>query len=138
MALDMRPYTKEGLEREQQQSAGGKGSAGSKGGGGGGGGGSDQVFYPDAYYHYKLAGVLVHTGTADSGHYYSYIKQRECTQARVCGVPGTRKVFLLDDDSCIRWLVRWKTKVSGVIVTGSELPVFVLFLGQNECALFVP
>ena len=25
---------------------------------------------------YKLVGVLVHTGTADSGHYYSYIKER--------------------------------------------------------------
>jgi ubiquitin carboxyl-terminal hydrolase 34 len=27
----------------------------------------------DAYYDYELVGVVVHTGTADAGHYYSYI-----------------------------------------------------------------
>ncbi len=27
-------------------------------------------------YEYDLVGVLVHTGTADSGHYYSFIKER--------------------------------------------------------------
>jgi len=30
----------------------------------------------DKYYIYELVGVLVHSGNADSGHYYSYIKQR--------------------------------------------------------------
>jgi ubiquitin C-terminal hydrolase len=25
---------------------------------------------------YRLAGVLVHTGTTESGHYYSYVKDR--------------------------------------------------------------
>jgi hypothetical protein len=29
-----------------------------------------------AYYRYQLVGVLVHTGTCNSGHYYSYIKDR--------------------------------------------------------------
>ncbi|CAN0456448.1 unnamed protein product, partial [Scytosiphon promiscuus] len=38
--------------------------------------------YPDAYYEYKLAGVLVHMGTADSGHYYSYIKKRDMQVSR--------------------------------------------------------
>lgn len=28
------------------------------------------------YYRYRLAGVVVHMGTAHSGHYYSYIKER--------------------------------------------------------------
>eukprot|EP01135_Chromosphaera_perkinsii_P005371 Nk52_evm52s343 gene=Nk52_evmTU52s343 len=28
-------------------------------------------------YEYELSGILVHTGTADSGHYYSFIKERE-------------------------------------------------------------
>lgn len=28
------------------------------------------------YYEYKLIGVTVHTGTADGGHYYSFIKER--------------------------------------------------------------
>jgi len=26
------------------------------------------------YYRYKLKGIVVHTGTADFGHYYSYIE----------------------------------------------------------------
>ena len=29
--------------------------------------------YPKEYYEYKLTGIVVHTGTADSGHYYSFI-----------------------------------------------------------------
>jgi ubiquitin C-terminal hydrolase len=29
------------------------------------------------YFQYKLQGVLVHVGTADSGHYYSFINDRE-------------------------------------------------------------
>ncbi|KAM3132963.1 hypothetical protein pb186bvf_014959 [Paramecium bursaria] len=37
-------------------------------------------------YHYKLVGVLVHTGHAESGHYYSYISQGD-------------KWFLFDDKS---------------------------------------
>ncbi len=31
---------------------------------------------PDKYYQYKLKGVVVHYGTVDGGHYYSYIKER--------------------------------------------------------------
>lgn len=33
--------------------------------------------YPKEYYEYALSGIVVHTGTADSGHYYSFIKDRE-------------------------------------------------------------
>lgn len=29
------------------------------------------------YFRYKLQGVVVHVGTADSGHYYSFINDRE-------------------------------------------------------------
>lgn len=28
------------------------------------------------YYEYELVGVLVHSGSADAGHYYSFIKER--------------------------------------------------------------
>jgi hypothetical protein len=32
--------------------------------------------HTDSYYQYELRGVLVHSGGADAGHYYSYIKER--------------------------------------------------------------
>ncbi len=31
--------------------------------------------HPTEYYNFELVGVVVHNGTADSGHYYSYIKE---------------------------------------------------------------
>ena len=30
---------------------------------------------PPEYYKFDLVGIVVHTGTADSGHYYSYIEE---------------------------------------------------------------
>jgi len=50
--LNMKQYTREALEEREEN------------------------MKPDAYYEYELVGILVHTGTADSGHYYSYIKER--------------------------------------------------------------
>lgn len=41
---------------------------------------------PEVYYNYKLKGAVVHFGTADGGHYYSYIKER-----------GTDKWFEFND-----------------------------------------
>jgi len=32
---------------------------------------------PPAYYQYDLKGTVVHHGTADAGHYYSYIQERD-------------------------------------------------------------
>lgn len=32
--------------------------------------------HPESYYTYDLAGVIVHAGTAQSGHYYSFIRDR--------------------------------------------------------------
>jgi ubiquitin C-terminal hydrolase len=32
---------------------------------------------PEEYFRYKLKGVVVHTGSADSGHYYSFIEDGE-------------------------------------------------------------
>lgn len=31
---------------------------------------------PDNYYNYKLKGTIIHYGTAEAGHYYSYIQER--------------------------------------------------------------
>ena len=61
--LDMEPYTQEGLDAiEKRKDPEFDGMIEAK--------------YPDEYYKYKLKGVVVHMGTADSGHYYSFIKDR--------------------------------------------------------------
>ncbi len=33
--------------------------------------------HPPEYFKYQLRGVVVHTGSADSGHYYSFIDNRK-------------------------------------------------------------
>lgn len=32
---------------------------------------------PDSYYQYKLRGVVVHYGSSEAGHYYSYIRDNK-------------------------------------------------------------
>lgn len=36
----------------------------------------------DPSYWYQLIGVVVHTGTAEGGHYYSFIRDRSAPQGR--------------------------------------------------------
>lgn len=33
----------------------------------------ERIEQAEEYFQYKLRGVVVHTGSADSGHYYSFI-----------------------------------------------------------------
>jgi len=59
MEIDLEPYTVEGLSRkdalkEQKEAPSRK--------------------FPDDYYQYRLRGIVVHLGTAESGHYYSFIE----------------------------------------------------------------
>jgi ubiquitin carboxyl-terminal hydrolase 9/24 len=63
--IDMEPYTQEGIEAKERQEADSfeEQPAVKK--------------YPESYYNYKLKGVVIHMGTADSGHYYSLIKNRD-------------------------------------------------------------
>lgn len=56
--LNMLPYTKEGLSEIEE----------------------DQIRIPkrmDTYYQYHLVGIIVHTGTSEGGHYYSFVKERK-------------------------------------------------------------
>eukprot|EP00004_Rigifila_ramosa_P006247 TRINITY_DN1692_c0_g1_i1.p1 TRINITY_DN1692_c0_g1~~TRINITY_DN1692_c0_g1_i1.p1 ORF type:complete len:3114 (-),score=719.02 TRINITY_DN1692_c0_g1_i1:25-8475(-) len=66
--LDMFPYTKEGLALKEHQADLAAGRTPTQ---------AMPTLRAPEYYKYKLVGVLVHTGTADSGHYYSFIKERE-------------------------------------------------------------
>jgi len=87
MSLDMFPYTREGIaksEREKQTKSSEmsdtkedekeddddsdvpqKNES------------SDLPVFPREYYEYELKGILIHRGVADSGHYYSFIKERD-------------------------------------------------------------
>lgn len=54
--LDMSKYTQEYLNKAAKSS-------------------EFKLKHPAEYYNFELVGVVVHNGTADSGHYYSYIKE---------------------------------------------------------------
>jgi len=54
--LDMHAYTKEGIDGSEHDGT---------------------AWRKDDYYQYTLRGVLVHSGTADSGHYYSLCSVRD-------------------------------------------------------------
>ncbi|CAK79859.1 unnamed protein product (macronuclear) [Paramecium tetraurelia] len=57
--LDLLPYSQQGL-RQQENRANPEN-------------GQDN---PSEYYQYRLTGVVIHIGSADSGHYYSFIQDR--------------------------------------------------------------
>ena len=60
VVIDMKPYTKEGIAFKENPDFAD----------------ASLPSRPDGYYRYQLKGVLVHQGTADSGHYYSIAKER--------------------------------------------------------------
>mmetsp|Transcript_8203 Transcript_8203/g.16159 ORF Transcript_8203/g.16159 Transcript_8203/m.16159 type:complete len:2815 (-) Transcript_8203:1874-10318(-) len=66
--LDLKKFTKKGLEAKE-----------------------DDILDPDEF-SYELVGIVVHTGTADSGHYYSY-----CRQRRPDGTSDPQKWIELND-----------------------------------------
>eukprot|EP01084_Bolivina_argentea_P313674 543215_1 len=98
--INLEPYTREGLQRRESENAKeedeqGQGDAQApkddKKDEQKGGGGDDEApkekakeentdptkTRPTEYYEYVLAGIVVHTGSAEAGHYYSYIKDRK-------------------------------------------------------------
>lgn len=53
--------------------------------------------HPREYYEYELVGAVVHTGTADSGHYYSFIKERAQISRRTDAHGGGASWFEFND-----------------------------------------
>jgi len=87
--IDLEPYTREGLRRreaEQQQAAeqeqdnknddDGNNAPEQKQAADGNDDTRAYSVHPKEYYQYHLVGVVVHTGSAEAGHYYSFIKDR--------------------------------------------------------------
>lgn len=66
------------------------------------------VCIPDSFYQYDLVGVVVHTGTAFAGHYYSYIKERpgdgllNCRRAGTGGYVADAKWWMSFDDKQVQ------------------------------------
>ena len=86
MHLNMLPYTKEGLmSSTATETVDSSGVATGRVVSGGDG------TRPSAYYQYELAGVVVHSGTTDSGHYYAYIKDRKEKSAAPVGASDTTR-----------------------------------------------
>jgi ubiquitin C-terminal hydrolase len=79
--LDMYPYTADGLE-----DAGGAGSDLAPG------------RNAKAKTKYELGGVLVHAGTANSGHYYSFVKDRRFAAGSSRHAPQPSQWWELNDD----------------------------------------
>ncbi|KAL6065920.1 USP domain-containing protein [Balamuthia mandrillaris] len=68
MQLNMEPFTKEYLARQEMESANLRMSQDTQR--------NDFQKRPPSYYQYQLVGIVVHQGNADSGHYYSFIQER--------------------------------------------------------------
>ena len=96
MELDMTPFTVEALERDASRVD--DGSA------------PDEDFLEPTLY--RLVGVVVHSGTAFAGHYYSYIRER----ARPPGAPAEGG----DSDLGSRWHVYDDTRVEPYDVASLE------------------
>ncbi|KDO23632.1 hypothetical protein SPRG_11078 [Saprolegnia parasitica CBS 223.65] len=63
MELDMRRYTKEGQARRRNE--------------------EDMAWRAPEYYLYECSGAIVHVGTAQSGHYYCYLRDPKATASWV-------------------------------------------------------
>ncbi|CAD8072236.1 unnamed protein product [Paramecium sonneborni] len=58
--LDLLPYSQQGLrQQENRQNT------------------QNEQDNPQEYYQYRLTGVVIHIGSADCGHYYSFIQDRQ-------------------------------------------------------------
>ncbi|KAJ3450484.1 ubiquitin carboxyl-terminal hydrolase faf-x-related [Anaeramoeba flamelloides] len=90
MELDLFNYTKEGIyqrEKERQKENNAKTSINDF---------QEKYVCPNKCYKYELCGILIHLGSTRSGHYYSFIKERE---TRKDIKPKNPKWFKFDDST---------------------------------------
>ena len=89
MSLDMKPFTVEGIEERELEHGSEEGADADVGGGGEVDAPEPErasfaqrrhTSRPDWYYRYELRGILAHTGTVDTGHYYSFIREHKTTE----------------------------------------------------------
>ena len=94
--IDMKPYTAGFVEQQERQAAPAAAPAPAPAPAAAGEGGAEAAVAAAAAAaraaatmaagcDYALVGVLVHSGTSDSGHYYSFIKERQARSAEASG-----------------------------------------------------
>ena len=65
----MEPYTRDGILKKEKEKELGKSNIGET---------SKSIkVVTDTHNYYELVGVVVHSGQASAGHYYSYVKNRQ-------------------------------------------------------------
>ena len=116
MELDLFPYTKEGLEQKEREVARKEQDGPAADGAAMGEGVEEEKddkslteekeeekeengvaaaaseltpIQPPSHYRFELSGVLVHTGTCNSGHYYSFVKERVGSQPSSPALSGS-------------------------------------------------
>ena len=91
--LDMRPFTAAGLDVHDRATGAAVKISDSQG--------DSEDTVQNAVGNYELVGVLVHRGTAQDGHYYSFAKDRgECACDEACTrIGGSNKWFRFDDSN---------------------------------------
>ncbi len=87
----MQPWTKEGLSIREGIAV------------------DPSEIHEEAYYQYELMGVLVHSGGADAGHYYSYIKERNPSSPN-----GERSWFEFNDKVVSEFDVKGKREEKNI------------------------
>eukprot|EP01022_Parablepharisma_sp_SALTPOND_P000055 TRINITY_DN1001_c0_g1_i1.p1 TRINITY_DN1001_c0_g1~~TRINITY_DN1001_c0_g1_i1.p1 ORF type:complete len:1403 (+),score=208.78 TRINITY_DN1001_c0_g1_i1:12466-16674(+) len=90
MKINMENYTEEGLARKDKEKE--REKARKEGRDLDESTGKKEKEYPKEYYEYKLTGVVIHIGTADAGHYYSLIMDREKE-----GIPENERWYEFND-----------------------------------------
>jgi hypothetical protein len=83
---------------------------------------------------YELVGVLVHSGTADSGHYYSYIKERRTASVASGAGSGGPGCWLHFNDTLVEPFAERDLPFDYVLYTSYERQVQGLLRGEHHVA----